>query len=587
MKVVDQKIYVDQNHPGGSENIYESLTQIESLQKTEPTDQYVEMSTPLNPKPIVDVDFSPVSPDITIEKISHEDCQMTVTSNESDVLDSSYEIVEHEEVERPSLLLENKSSEETSKSVKDRMFLSTDDAAATLLFTQTVTSPMLTPSEENIDFLKGFQRDVLTSESTNSNDSPQESNKISQENSTRDSSTAQSTKVPPFQGPKDIENVYENAEFLKNKIENIYENLKDCKNLNDNIYENVKEVKNIHDEVTEHEEHIYQDIEDCKKEGVYEEVSNIKIITSQMISDEIMVENSLYNNVDELKLRQIEDMITDLDSAEGTVDSDKMYESIATGEEISVDCEHYDTISTHTEIVTSEFENVSQSKTVITQGFETNQYYHDTLENISEVSQNHKDVTESTHSPILSNSKSAQNESQCVSEKNKDHSSGVQHYSDTQHNTDNVQTEIRSISDDKAHGDGSKIYSNNGPTSDVSDLDINDKLKESYSEFVHHSKTESNYYEKYTKVVSNSTKNAEISNREKDTETVPAEIVKILKSQFSKTPSEVCTPSRKDVEDTNELRTINIMKHINKFEKKDCSQTDEVSSRFFTFLNLI
>lgn len=35
------------------------------------------------------------------------------------------------------------------------MFLMTDDAAATLLFTQTVTSPMLTPSEENIDFLKG------------------------------------------------------------------------------------------------------------------------------------------------------------------------------------------------------------------------------------------------------------------------------------------------------------------------------------------------------------------------------------------------------------------------------------------------
>lgn len=44
------------------------------------------------------------------------------------------------------------------KSVKDRMFLSTDDVSC-LLFTQTVTSPMLTPSEENIDFLKGFQRE--------------------------------------------------------------------------------------------------------------------------------------------------------------------------------------------------------------------------------------------------------------------------------------------------------------------------------------------------------------------------------------------------------------------------------------------
>lgn len=51
------------------------------------------------------------------------------------------------------------------KSVKDRMFLSTDDASC-LLFTQTVTSPMLTPSEENIDFLKGFNQNT-NSDNTN------------------------------------------------------------------------------------------------------------------------------------------------------------------------------------------------------------------------------------------------------------------------------------------------------------------------------------------------------------------------------------------------------------------------------------
>ncbi|XP_031330140.1 uncharacterized protein LOC116161072 isoform X9 [Photinus pyralis] len=50
------------------------------------------------------------------------------------------------------------------KSVKDRMFLSTDDASC-LLFTQTVTSPMLTPSEENIDFLQGFKRESISNES--------------------------------------------------------------------------------------------------------------------------------------------------------------------------------------------------------------------------------------------------------------------------------------------------------------------------------------------------------------------------------------------------------------------------------------
>lgn len=60
------------------------------------------------------------------------------------------------------LILEDcseKMQEETGDgiSIKNRMFLSSDDASC-LLFTQTVTSPMLTPSEENIDFLKGFRR---------------------------------------------------------------------------------------------------------------------------------------------------------------------------------------------------------------------------------------------------------------------------------------------------------------------------------------------------------------------------------------------------------------------------------------------
>ncbi|KAK4878135.1 hypothetical protein RN001_010641 [Aquatica leii] len=60
------------------------------------------------------------------------------------------------------------------KSVKDRMFLSSEDASC-LLFTQTVTSPMLTPSEESIDFLKGFQEE--TTENTNlSNGKPTDDN---------------------------------------------------------------------------------------------------------------------------------------------------------------------------------------------------------------------------------------------------------------------------------------------------------------------------------------------------------------------------------------------------------------------------
>nr|XP_008196126.1 PREDICTED: uncharacterized protein LOC658955 isoform X7 [Tribolium castaneum] len=138
--------------------------------------------------------------------------------------------------EKPNLILTdlcdvkpNDSSE--TKSVKDRMLLSTD-VAPCLLFTQTVTSPMLTPSEENIDFLKGFRR-----ESTDE---------------TKD------------------ENIYENTEFLKNQTnEAIYENLKE------NIYENVKELNGKQEAG---EEIIYQNVEELRdnnEDEIEEEKSEV------------------------------------------------------------------------------------------------------------------------------------------------------------------------------------------------------------------------------------------------------------------------------------------------------------------------
>lgn len=61
--------------------------------------------------------------------------------------------------------IKESAAEDMAQSIKSRMFLSTDDTSC-LLFTQTVTSPMLTPSEENIDFLKAFKcqsnQDVTT-----------------------------------------------------------------------------------------------------------------------------------------------------------------------------------------------------------------------------------------------------------------------------------------------------------------------------------------------------------------------------------------------------------------------------------------
>lgn len=527
------------------------------------------MSPPTSQTPNVDIDVSPVSPEITIEKISHEDCQLTITSNESDVLDSSYEIVEPEEVERPSISLEKKFPDDTAKSVKDRMFLSTGDAAATLLFTQTVTSPMLTPSEENIDFLKGFQRDLLTSESTTSNDSPHDSNKQSEENSTSESNTEPGSENL-FKEPLATENIYENTEFLKRKRENIYENLQDCKNLTDNIYQNIEVNPNVKDDIEEHEEHIYQDIEECKKEGLYEEVSDIKTITSQMISDEIMVENSLYNNIDELNLHQVDEMVTDLDLTEDSVDPDKIYETIKTAEEVSTHNTDYDAVLIHSEVVSTPSDMVETNSEIPYRSEIMQQNVESHSENVPDEIKNIPKTCEI----IQSDSETIPDQSQSVITNNADNAERVDLMQESMY-------EPRVFPDERAQGDGSKVIidSNNCRDSEVSSIDSNEKTKESYSEFIHHSKTESNYYEKYTKVVSNSIKNTEICNREKDTETVPPEIVKTLKSQFSKNTSEISTPTKKDVEDATELRAINIMKQINKFENKDV-QVEDVSTLF-------
>lgn len=97
---------------------------------------------------------------------------------------------------------------------------------------------------------------------------------------------------------------------------------------------------------------------------------------------------------------------------------------------------------------------------------------------------------------------------------------------------------------------------------------LDSKTNESYSEFLYHSKTESNYYEKYTEVVS---KNVEINNTQKDTETVPVEIVKQLKSQFSKATPDLINITKKEMDDVGQLKMVNIMKQINKFEQKDAA----------------
>ncbi|XP_048521768.1 uncharacterized protein LOC109540075 isoform X5 [Dendroctonus ponderosae] len=123
---------------------------------------------------------------------------------------------------------EEKSPDKELKcSAKDRMLLSCDETS-TLLFTQTVTSPMLTPSEENIDFLKGFQRETVQKEG-------------------EETSPDLSEPLVDDKGEQ-AENFYENTEFYKNTTpENMYENVLvergGLRNVEEeDIYENIEEV---------------------------------------------------------------------------------------------------------------------------------------------------------------------------------------------------------------------------------------------------------------------------------------------------------------------------------------------------------
>ncbi|CAH1275295.1 unnamed protein product [Diabrotica balteata] len=430
-------------HDVEEENLYETLPE---PSKTELTDQ-----SPETPKLNLNLDLSP--------KIE--------VANEYEIINKE---IDKETTERPEFSLNTTdfselhlSQDENVKSVKDRMLLMTDDAA-TLLFTQTVTSPMLTPSEENIDFLKGFQRENTNSDESASNEiTKDEKEDKEEENTTSEVSAEISTSEPPVNTSTQEEvKIYEHSE-------NIYENLKEP--TNENIYENLKEVKDKVEELENYDEHIYQDIEDYPKD-LYEPVEDPEK------NDEFMVENSLYNKLDELSQFQNDEIVTDLDAIENGIED---------------------------EPVDNNYEVISEDEPELTK------------ESLEEV--------------ILENH---------IEEIKKE------------------EVEYESITDSNT------------------EESLDSKTKETYTEFLYHSKTESNYYEKYTEVVS---KNTEISNREKDTETVPAEIVKNLKSQFLKGDAElVSAASKKEIEDVSQLKMVNIIKQINKFELKDTGEAADDDS---------
>ncbi|XP_017774525.1 PREDICTED: myosin-9 isoform X1 [Nicrophorus vespilloides] len=132
---------------------------------------------------------SPVEIELQIhEEISaQEEVENIAELKEADEKEDAAEIceseieerVEHQQQQTEVLMtnivetLEMSEQQIETRSVKDRMFLSTDSTSC-LLFSQTVTSPMLTPSEERVDFIKGFQRDSPPDTTTNESPASEE-----------------------------------------------------------------------------------------------------------------------------------------------------------------------------------------------------------------------------------------------------------------------------------------------------------------------------------------------------------------------------------------------------------------------------
>lgn len=206
-------------------------------------------------------------------------------------------------------------SQEIKSSVKDRMLLSTDDTSC-LLFTQTVTSPMLTPSEENIDFLKGFQRQ--SSQTTT--------------NSTSENSNTQSSKVEE-----------EHTESISDKLEEV-----EYENVQINTETDISEVDNVAPIILEPTSQIVQELQlenvyeqidddaDDKQEEIYENMEILRKQSIEHLADQYNTTRDFLEReiVEEEKNRGVDNNYEDI---EGTEEEDIELSNAESVEELQKD----------------------------------------------------------------------------------------------------------------------------------------------------------------------------------------------------------------------------------------------------------
>ncbi|XP_044764118.1 uncharacterized protein LOC123320762 isoform X11 [Coccinella septempunctata] len=436
--------------PHKTENIYENV------QKT--SSEYVDMESNVEKKETVKAEAI------------YEDLR---TEDEPEVTKPSFTLLTAASMEAPDL-----------KSAKDRMLLSTDDTS-TLFFTQTVTSPMLTPSEENVDFLKGFRRE------SSANSSP------------KDSSRSEEAPAANPEVAADTEDVVEALEEAVEEIEAPPPAEKYVEQVQENIYENLETM----------DEQIYENVEELKAgTDCFNRLEDTSENTSEPASEEV------------------QDVVSQIEQRNRTSDFGEDDDVTEISDVYSLDKQVSDSDSSNMVLDPSRPEDFARRN--------------DRFGVIQDYINNERDYQEDAGREDLEPQKVGYDDAEVI--------------------------EYIAMTEEpkrKAHVDPPKVTEEAKPQ-ESGDYRQEDETDEAFYEA--RSPAQTRIVDEIVKNYVSTKSDAGVKNREKDTETVPAKIVQNLTSQFMKGGDEREDAAGKGKKhDVNQLKSVDIMRQINKFEQKD------------------
>ncbi|XP_045467001.1 F-actin-monooxygenase Mical isoform X29 [Harmonia axyridis] len=470
-----------------TENIYEN---VQSITKT--SSEYMDMDG--NVETIKKVNTEVIYEDLRTE--DHGDTGLVKEDIASEKTKPSFTLLTAASVDTP--------EKADLKSAKDRMLLSTDDTS-TLFFTQTVTSPMLTPSEENVDFLKGFRRE------SSANSSPKDSSR------SEESSTAANQPDLVLVGGGDVEVI---AGIEKPPAEKTPDGKETSEPLAEKYVDQVQE--NIYENLETMDESIYENLEDLKSTrpvtGCFDKLEN----TSESLSE------ALPEIVSQIEQRKMYEFAEDDDVTE-------------TSDVYSLDKQVSDSDSSNFVLDPSRPEDAPISSRKVDRFGVIQDYINS--EGAAEEDQEDEERARRTAEDLEEHQKAGYDDAE------------VMDYiamTEQPNLKEKESTEVKTKPDE--NGDGVQVQE--------------DETDDAFREIK--SPGQTRIVDEIVKNYIVTKSDASAKNRERDTETVPAKIVQNLTSQFMKGADEkedsLCKNKKHDV---NQLKSVGIMKQINRFEQKD------------------